>query len=296
MSHYKSNLRDIEFNLFEVFKVQEYFGQGPFSHMDLDTARGVLSEVERLAVNEFAPSFVEGDRVPLQLSGGDVTVPDGIKKSLDAYFGGGWHQMNLPEDLGGFGSSPSLTWAATAMLVGANPAALMYCAGPFFAAIADPLVTDEQREYWIKPWVEKQWGATMVLTEPDAGSDVGAGRTRATDRGDGTWSINGVKRFITNGDFDWPENIIHLVLARPDGAGPGTKGLSLFLVPRHHWDAERGELGARNGVRVTGVEEKMGLKVSATCELALGTDVELPREHRRVGIGRGARDPGELAT
>ncbi|HVM18980.1 MAG TPA: acyl-CoA dehydrogenase [Egibacteraceae bacterium] len=266
MSHYKSNLRDIEFNLFEVFKVQEYFGQGPFSHMDLDTARGVLSEVERLAVNEFAPSFVEGDRVPLQLSGGDVTVPDGIKKSLDAYFGGGWHQMNLPEDLGGFGSSPSLTWAATAMLVGANPAALMYCAGPFFAAIADPLVTDEQREYWIRPWVEKQWGATMVLTEPDAGSDVGAGRTRATDRGDGTWSINGVKRFITNGDFDWPENIIHLVLARPDGAGPGTKGLSLFIVPKF-WVNPDGSLGERNGAVVTNVEDKMGLKASSTCEI-----------------------------
>ena len=266
MTHYKSNLRDIEFNLFEVFKVQEYFGDGPFSHMDIDTARGILSEVERLALHEFSDGFVEGDRVPLKLEDGDVTIPDGMSKALDAYFQGGWHQMNLPENLGGFGSTPSLTWAATGMLLGANPAALMYCAGPFFAAIADPLVTEEQREYWIKPWVEKQWGATMVLTEPDAGSDVGAGRTKAVERGDGTWSINGVKRFITNGDFDWPSNIVHLVLARPEGAGPGTKGLSLFIVPKF-WVNADGSLGERNGAVVTNIEDKMGLKASSTCEI-----------------------------
>ena len=266
MAHYKSNLRDIEFNLFEVFKVQEYFGRGAFSHMDEETARGLLSEVERLATGPFADGFVEGDRVPLKLEDGDVTVPEGISKALDAYFEGGWHQMNLPEHLGGFGSSPSLTWAATAMLVGANPAALLYCAGPFFAAIADELVTEEQRERWIKPWVSKQWGATMVLTEPDAGSDVGAGRTKAVDNGDGTWSISGVKRFITNGDFDWPENIIHLALARPEGAGPGTKGLSLFIVPKF-WVNEDGSLGERNPAVVTNVEDKMGIKASSTCEV-----------------------------
>ena len=266
MTHYKSNLRDIEFNLFEVFKVQEYFGQGPFSHMDLDTARGLLSEVERLAKGPFADSFVEGDRIPLKLENGDVTIPEGIGKALTAYFDGGWHHMNLPTHLGGFGSSPSLTWAATSMLLGANPAALMYSAGPFFAAIADELVTEEQREYWIKPWVDKQWGATMVLTEPDAGSDVGAGRTKATDNGDGTWAISGVKRFITNGDFDWPSNIIHLVLARPEGHGPGTKGLSLFIVPKF-WVNEDGTLGERNGATVTNVEDKMGLKASSTCEI-----------------------------
>jgi alkylation response protein AidB-like acyl-CoA dehydrogenase len=266
MAHYKSNLRDIEFNLFEVFKVQEYFGKGAFSHMDEETARGLLSEVERLATGPFADGFVEGDRVPLKLEDGNVTVPPAISKALDAYCEGGWHQMNLPEHLGGFGSSPSLTWAATAMLAGANPAALLYCAGPFFAAIADELVTPEQRDYWIKPWVSKQWGATMVLTEPDAGSDVGAGRTKAVDNGDGTWAISGVKRFITNGDFDWPENIIHLALARPEGAGPGTKGLSLFIVPKF-WVNADGSLGERNPAVVTNVEDKMGIKASSTCEV-----------------------------
>jgi alkylation response protein AidB-like acyl-CoA dehydrogenase len=267
MAHYKSNLRDIHFNLFEVHKASEYYGTGPFAQMDVDSAKGVLEEVERLATGPFAASFVEGDRVKLELDAdGNVTVPPGVNKSLDAYFEGGWGALNLPEHHGGFGAPPSLKWAASAMLTGANPAALMYCAGPFFAAIADEVVTAEQRERWIKPWVENNWGGTMVLTEPDAGSDVGAGTTKAVDRGDGTWSITGVKRFITNGDFDWPENIIHLVLARPEGAGPGTKGLSLFIVPKR-WVEDDGSLGERNGAKVTNVEDKMGLKASSTCEV-----------------------------
>ena len=118
--------------------------------------------------------------------------------------------------------------------------------------------------------IDEQWGATMVLTEPDAGSDVGAGRTKAIQQPDGTWHIEGVKRFITSAEHDMTENIVHLVLARPEGAGPGTKGLSMFLVPKFHVDLETGELGERNGVYVTNVEKKMGLKVSTTCELTFG--------------------------
>ena len=269
MGHYKSNLRDIEFNLFEVFDTQRLLGTGPYEDMDLDTAREVLREVERVATGPFADSFVEGDRTPLQLADGEVTVPAGINRSLDAFFDGEWFRLQLPDHLGGFGAPSSLNWAATSMLVGANPSALLYTAGPFFAAILDELVTDEQRARWVIPMVENRWGSTMVLTEPDAGSDVGAGRTRATDAGDGTWHIEGTKRFITNGDFDWPDNIIHLVLARPTGHGPGTKGLSLFVVPKF-WVNDDGSLGERNGVIVTGIEDKMGIKASATCELAFG--------------------------
>ncbi len=122
--------------------------------------------------------------------------------------------------------------------------------------------------------IEKQWGSTMVLTEPDAGSDVGAGRTKAILQPDGSWHLEGVKRFITSAEHDLTDNIVHLVLARPEGPGiesrPGTKGLSLFIVPKFHFDPETGELGERNGVFVTGVEHKMGLKVSTTCELSFG--------------------------
>ena len=276
MSHFRANLRDIRFNLFEVFGMEEVLGRGPFAAMDADTAGDVLDEVGRLATTEFADSFVEGDRVPLQLSpDGDVTLPPGIHRALDAYFEGEWHRLVLPEHLGGYGAPPSLAWAHTELLLGANPAAMMCTAGAFFASIIDPLVTEEQRQRWIVPMVERRWGSTMVLTEPDAGSDVGAARTTARLAEDGTWHLQGTKRFITNGDFDWPENIVHLVLARAVDEhgtplhGPGKKGLSLFLVPKH-WVEPDGSLGPRNGVRVTRLEDKMGLKASATCELVFG--------------------------
>ena len=149
----------------------------------------------------------------------------------------------------------------------------LYLAGPRFASIVHRLATPEQRR-WAELMIEHGWGATMVLTEPDAGSDVGAGRTRAVAQPDGTWHLDGVKRFITAAEHDLAENIVHLVLARPEGPGvaaqPGTKGLSLFLVPKFHFDSATGALGERNGVFATNVEHKMGLKASATCELTFG--------------------------
>jgi Acyl-CoA dehydrogenases len=149
----------------------------------------------------------------------------------------------------------------------------MYAGGPGFAHTLYREGTPEQKE-WAKLFVEKRWGATMVLTEPDAGSDVGAGRTKAIPQPDGSWHIEGVKRFITSGEHDMTDNIIHYVLARPVGVegagGPGTKGLSLFVVPKYEFDPATGELGERNGVYATNVEHKMGLKVSTTCELTFG--------------------------
>jgi alkylation response protein AidB-like acyl-CoA dehydrogenase len=130
------------------------------------------------------------------------------------------------------------------------------------------LGTPEQKRF-AEQAIERGWTATMVLTEPDAGSDVGAGRTKATRQPDGTWHIEGVKRFITCAEHDMAENIFHLVLARPEGHGPGTKGLSMFLVPKYLVDAD-GNLGERNGVEATNVEHKMGLKASTTCELTFG--------------------------
>jgi alkylation response protein AidB-like acyl-CoA dehydrogenase len=138
-----------------------------------------------------------------------------------------------------------------------------------FSHVIYRLGTEEQRKI-AQRMVDGQWGASMVLTEPDAGSDVGAGRTKAVQQDDGSWHIDGVKRFITSAEHDMTENIIHLVLARPEGAGPGTKGLSLFIVPKVNFDWNSGELGERNGVYVTNVEHKMGLKASTTCELTFG--------------------------
>ncbi len=283
MTHYKSNLRDIFFNLFEVNKVQDHLGTGPFAGMDADAASDVLREVERLAREDFAASFVASDRTPLKLDAetGEVTVPAELNASLDAFFDNDWHLLYVPTHLGGYGASPSISWASSEMLVGANPAAFFFTAGPFFAKILDEVATDEQRERFVKPMVEHKWGGTMVLTEPDAGSDVGAGRTKAVDNGDGTWTITGNKRFITNGDFDWPENIVHLVLARPEGAGEGTKGLSLYVVPKY-WVNEDGSLGERNGVYVRAIEDKMGIKASSTAELYF-SDGDIPARGVLVG-------------
>jgi alkylation response protein AidB-like acyl-CoA dehydrogenase len=163
----------------------------------------------------------------------------------------------------------SLHWSVAELVLGANPAIWMYSSGPSFAQLLWEIGTPEQKKL-AELAIEKHWGSTMVLTEPDAGSDVGAGRTKAIEQPDGTWHIEGVKRFITSAEHDMADNILHYVLARPEGAGPGTKGLSMFIVPKYLVDLETGELGERNGAYVTNVEKKMGLKVSTTCELTFG--------------------------
>ncbi len=271
MSHYKSNLRDLEFNLFEVFGAGDRLGIGPYHEMDPETARDILREVERLSTGPLAEPFADGDRNPpvYDPATKSVTMPEGFKKSYEALMDSEWWRLDLPEHLGGTGAPPSLRWAASEMMLGANPAAFMFMSGPGFASILDHLGNADQKR-WAELIIEKRWGATMVLTEPDAGSDVGAGRAKAFDNGDGTWRIEGVKRFITSGEHDMSDNIVHLVLARPDGAGPGTKGLSLFVVPKFFVDLETGAIGGRNGVYATNVEKKMGLKVSTTCELTFG--------------------------
>lgn len=271
MGHYKSNLRDLEFNLFEVFRVQDRLGSGPFAELDTQTARDVLTEIDRLARGPLADSFAEADRNPPVFDPDTHTVelPEAFKKSYQALWDGEWYRLDLPSDLGGFGAPAALRWAASELLLGSNPAAFLYMAGPSMARVVHRNGTSEQ-QHWAELMIEKAWGATMVLTEPDAGSDVGAGRTKAVRQPDGSWHIDGVKRFITSAESDLTENIVHIVLARPEGARSGTKGLSLFFVPKYHFDSETGELGERNGVYVTGVEHKMGLKVSTTCELTFG--------------------------
>jgi alkylation response protein AidB-like acyl-CoA dehydrogenase len=271
MGHYRSNLRDIEFNLFEVFGVDRLLGSGPFAEMDREAAHEVLVELERLATGPLGESFADADRNPPQFDAttGTVRLPESFKKSYDSLREGEWWRLFVPAHLGGLGAPPTVAWAASELILGANPAVFMYMAGPTFAGILDRLGNEWQKK--LAGWaIEREWGATMVLTEPDAGSDVGAGRTKAIQQADGTWHIEGVKRFITSGDWDIPENIFHLVLARAEGHGPGTKGLSMFVVPKFMPDPETGAPGARNGVYVTNLEHKMGLKVSATTEVRFG--------------------------
>ncbi len=282
MSHYRSNLRDIEFNLFEVLGADSYFGTGPFEAVDGEQARMLLSEMERFTRESiWAESFVAADRTPLELSPeGDVTIPEELHQALTAFYDAGWHLMPLPTHLGGYGAPPTIRWAGTELLAGGHATASLWPIGALMASIIDEIGTEGQKRTFGRALVEDRWGGTMVLTEPDAGSDVGAGVTKATfveasgedDLGD-VYHLEGIKRFITSADAQTHPNTLHLVLARPEGAAPGTKGLSLFLVPKRHVDAD-GTIGERNGVRVSNLEKKMGIKGSATCELSLGQDGE----------------------
>jgi alkylation response protein AidB-like acyl-CoA dehydrogenase len=271
MSHYIANLRDIEFCLFDLLGTEKILGTSIFSELDRDTSMGMLEEMKRLTENDLAASFVDGDRIGTDFNKatGDVKLPESFKKSYKAYVDGEWWRVDAPVPLGGTKIPASVRWAIAEMVLGSNPAIHIYASGYAFAHVAFMLGTEEQKHF-AKLMVDRHWGATMQLTEPDAGSDVGAGRTKAVQQSDGTWHITGTKRYITSGDADIYENIMHFTLARREGGGPGTKGLSLFLIPKFMFDHKTGDLGKRNGVYVTSVEHKMGLNVSATCEVNLG--------------------------
>jgi alkylation response protein AidB-like acyl-CoA dehydrogenase len=270
MSHYKSNLRDIEFNLFEVLRVQDYLTESEWPGVDEGTITDILTEIERLAREDYAASYVDQDRIPLELVDGEIRLPESVKASVQAFHEGGWATLGLPEEMGGTPVPATVGWSVSEMLLAANTTVQFFAGGSLFARVLFDEGTDEQKDL-ARLWMDRRWAGTMVLTEPDAGSDVGAGTTKAIDQGDGTWHIEGVKRFITGGEHDASENIIHLVLARPIGAGPGTKGLSLFVVPKYLVNPD-GSLGLRNGVVATNLEKKMGLKGSTTCELTFGLD------------------------
>lgn len=271
MGHYKSNLRDVEFNLFEVFGREQVYGTGPFADMDVETAKNILSEIARLAENDLAASFADTDRNPpvFDPETNTAPIPASFKKSYQTFMDAEWWRLGIPESIGGQVTPNSLIWAFAEQILGSNPAIWMYSSGPAFAGVIAEEGTEEQHKV-AERMTDRLWGSTMVLTEPDAGSDVGAGRTKAIQQEDGSWHIEGVKRFITSGEHDMSENIIHMVLARPEGGKPGTKGLGLFIVPKFDFDWETGELGERNGVYATNVEHKMGLKASNTCEMTFG--------------------------
>ncbi|RJO76624.1 acyl-CoA dehydrogenase [Nocardia panacis] len=272
MGHYRANVRDIEFNLFEVFGLDKLLDTGAYGDLDSETAHAILGEVKRLAEGPVAQSFAAADRDPVRFDPAthEITVPEPLARTVAAVRESGWAGLGLPEAMGGTPAPAALVWAVNEMITCANPSASFFGMGAVMAAVLYEVGTEQQR-HWATAGFERGWQGTMVLTEPDAGSDVGAGRTKAIEQADGTWHIEGVKRFISGADVgDTAENVFHLVLARPEGAGPGTKGLSLFYVPKYLFDSQTLELGTRNGVYVTNVEHKMGLKSSPTCELTFG--------------------------
>ncbi len=275
MGHYRSNLRDLEFNLFEVLGLDTVLDSGAFGDLDTATVREILREVARLSEGPIADSFIEADRNPPRFLPGEHTidVPDAIRPAVTAFKEAGWWRLGMDDVIGGMPAPSPLAWAVNEMMICANPAIQWYST-PVMAQVIALTGTDQQKE-WARIGLERGWAGTMALTEPDAGSDVGAGRTKALAQPDGTWHIEGVKRFISGGDVgDTAENLFHLVLARPEGAVPGTKGLSMFYVPKFLFDPDTLELRDRNGVFATGLEDKMGIKASPTVELTFGaTDI-----------------------
>ncbi|NOU28611.1 MAG: acyl-CoA dehydrogenase [Polyangiaceae bacterium] len=270
--HYRSNLRDISFNLFEFLELdKKTLGKGPYATLDKESAWSSITAFEKLCKTEIAASFAAADRDPPVLEDGVVKLPASLKKSMDAFWEGGWHMFEVPERLGGIGAPPTMVWSVFELLAGSNAAAAFILSGSFWALMIDKLATDAQKKRYLPQMIDKRWGGAMVLTEPDAGSDVGAGRTKARQIEGDVWEIEGTKRFITNGDYEYAENIVHLVLARPEGAAPGTKGLSLFIVPKY-WVDENGAMGERNGWVCSKLEKKMGIKASVTCEIVYGGD------------------------
>jgi len=275
--HYKSNVRDLLFNLLEWSPVRDQFGAEPYEEFDARTVRDILSEVAALAEGPVAESFVAADREPptFDAATNSIKLPEALHKSYVQQRASEWWRLDAIAELGGQSTPRALRWAVSELFAGANPTLQMYMAGPTFAGVLHRNGTPVQR--WLaETIVDRGWGMTMVLTEPDAGSDVGAIRTKAEPQPDGSWHLHGVKRFISGAEHDLVDNIVHLVLARPVGARPGTKGLSLFVVPKFHVDVQSGDIGERNGAFVTGLEHKMGLRGSVTCELRFGEDPEYP--------------------
>ena len=275
MGHYRSNVRDLEFNLFEVLGLDAVLDSGAYGDLDTATVRDILREVARLSEGPIADSFVDADRNPPRFLPDEhtIAVPDSVRPAVTAFKDAGWWRIGMSDVIGGVPAPAPVTWAVNEMMACANPATQWYSTPVMSQVLA--LVGTEQQKRWARMGLERGWTGTMALTEPDAGSDVGAGRTKAIPQPDGTWHIAGVKRFISGGDVgDTAENQFHVVLARPVGAGPGTKGLSLFYVPKYLFDPDTLDLRERNGVFATALEDKMGLKASPTCELTFGaTDV-----------------------
>ena len=270
MAQVIADRRDIDFVLHEQFEVDVLSKHEKYAEFNKKTVDLIVSEARNLAVKEILPTREIGDREGTKFENGEVTVPEAFHRAYELFNEGEWLAMSEDPDWGGQGMPRTVALAAADYFNGANYAFMMY---PGLTHGAGKLVeefgTDLQKKLFLKKMYSGEWTGTMLLTEPEAGSDVGALTTTAVKNDDGTYSITGNKIFISSGEHDLVENIIHPVLARIEGAPEGTKGISLFLVPKI-WVNDDGSLGEFNDVVCTGIEEKMGIHGNSTCSLALG--------------------------
>ena len=259
MAQFRTDLKDIYFNLFNVLKIQGHTG------IVENDMKDIINECNKFIEKEVFPSRTTGDHEGVKLSNGVVTGPKSFKDGMKKYYENGWHAIGYPEDIGGMPVPHTVSLVCQSLMNGANVAFAMY---PGLSRGAMDVIlkvgSQEQKDMCVPNMISGLWGGTMCLTEPGAGSDVGAVISTATPVGDGTHKIKGIKIFISSGDNDYYENIIHLVLARTPGAPAGTKGLSLFIVPKMNAN------GKSNNVVCTKIEEKMGIHGQATCEMTFG--------------------------
>jgi alkylation response protein AidB-like acyl-CoA dehydrogenase len=271
MAQFIADRKDVDFVLHEQLNVADLSKHDRYSEFNKKTIDLIISEARNLAVKELLPAQIDGDREGARFEGGNVTLPESFHKAWGLFKEGEWVALSDDPDCGGQGMPVTLSLAANDYFIGANFAFMMY---PGLTDGAGRLVqtfgTQKQKDLFLKKMFSGEWTGTMLLTEPEAGSDVGALTTSAVKNDDGTYSITGNKIFISSGEHDMAENIIHPVLARIEGAPEGTKGISLFLVPKI-WVNDDGSMGEPNDVVCTGIEEKMGIHGNATCSLSLGS-------------------------
>ncbi|MDB5212784.1 MAG: Acyl-CoA dehydrogenase [Myxococcaceae bacterium] len=270
INRYKADLREFQFLLFEQFKLGELLGKAPYDAWGEEEVRSSLAECYRFAREVLGPLNVVGDIQGCKLENGHVITPTGFKDAWKKLYEAGWKSIGVPPELGGAGAPRTLQVLVEEMLSGANAAFNMYPGLAYGAAeVIEQFGTADQKHKFAEHMFNGKWGGTMCLTEPHAGTDVGSAKTTASRNADGSYNVRGTKIFISGGDHDLAENVIHLVLARVDGAPAGTKGLTLFIVPKYSIK-EDGTLGESNDVHVASLEHKMGINGSATCVLNFG--------------------------
>jgi len=270
INRYKADLREFQFLLFEQFKLGDLLGKAPFEAWGDEEVKTSLAECYRFAREVLGPLNVTGDIQGCKLENGGVVTPTGFKDAWKKLYEAGWKSIAVPAELGGAGAPRTIQMLVEEILSGANAAFNMYPGLAYGAAeVIEQFGTPDQQKQFAEHMFAGKWGGTMCLTEPHAGTDVGSAKTTATRNADGSYTIRGTKIFISGGDHDLAENIIHLVLARVDGAPAGTKGLTLFIVPKLEIKPD-GSLGERNDVSVGALEHKMGINGSATCVLNFG--------------------------
>ncbi|MFL6856430.1 MAG: acyl-CoA dehydrogenase family protein, partial [Allosphingosinicella sp.] len=264
---YAAPVEEQKFVLRHIAGIGELAGRGPFAEAGDDLVDAIVEGAGAFAAGEFAPLARIGDEMGAKWSPDGVTLPEGFKAAYRAYVDGGWGTLAGPVEQGGQGLPLSLATVAMEDLGSANMGfSLIMMLTPAAVEALRHHGTPEQQAAWLPKLVTGEWSGTMNLTEPQAGSDVGALKTRAEPAGDGSWRIAGTKIFITFGDHDLADNIVHLVLARTPGAPPGTRGISLFLVPKMLPD------GRRNDVRCMSIEHKLGIHASPTCVMSYGDE------------------------